>query len=507
MEKVTIEKLNEVYFRVTNLSQSQSMELKSFLSCKMDNYWFHPKYKLGWDGTVYFYKPTEGTIPIGLYPQIVKFCKIYDYQLEIDFDPTEMYNEITDDEFEKFYDVIFKDSSYSPRDYQDEAIKLALRKKRGIIEAATGSGKSILAYSIIRFLLGIDKKILLIVPNVSLVNQMFSDMKDYGWENCEEFCSFVYSGSKKINWSRPIVVSTWQSIVKKDLSFFENFDAVICDEVHLASGTSIKTCLSKCINAEYRIGLTGTIPESLMNQFTIFGYVGPKIFGLASSTLIDKGVLSKIKIANILLEYPAEEIHRYWHDPEGHIVGKDYNTELAMIYEAPWRNKVFKYIIDKLDKNDNILILCNRIEQMKGMKQYLETNCDFNVVEYYGQTKADDRESIRKMANLEGHNIIIGTFQALSQGINIKRLHHIIFASSTRSLVRTLQSIGRGLRKHESKDKLIVWDLVDDLSWEHVWSDKSVMHYNHVYKHWIQRLEYYKNQGFNYLSKRINIST
>jgi len=507
MEKVTIEKLNEVYFKVINLSQSQSMELKQYLSCKMDNYWFHPKYKLGWDGTVYFYKPSEGTLPIGLYPQLIKFCQMYGYQLEVKFDTTEMYNKIEDDQFEKFYETIFKNTSYSPRDYQDEAIKVALRKKRGIIESPTASGKSLVIYSLIRFLLGIEKQVLLIVPNISLVNQMFSDMKDYGWENCESFCSFVYGGSKKIDWSRPIVISTWQSIFKKEQSFFEKFDAVICDEVHLAKSASIKSCLSKSVNAEYRIGLTGTIPESLIDKFTIFGYIGPKIFGLKSSILIDKGVLSKIKIANVLLDYPIDEIYKYWHDPEGHIIGKDYDTEMALIYNNTWRNKIFKYIINKLDKNENILILCNRIEQLKELKKYLEDNCDFKVHEYYGQTKADDRESIRQLANLEGNNIIVGTYQSISQGINIKRLHHIMFASSTRSLIRTLQSIGRGLRTHESKKKLLVWDIVDDMSWEHDWNGKNVKHYNHVYKHWLQRLEYYKNQGFNFVTKKINISS
>jgi len=509
MNQLELEKLNEVYFQVKNLTRSSALELKEHLSCKIENWYFHPKVRAKiWDGRISYYNWDNQTIPIGLYPQFIKFCKKFGYSFQNKFDKNEIINEISDSDFEDFYEAIFKDSSYSPRDYQDECIKKALRMKRGVIESPTASGKSLIIYSIIRFVFGIvEGKILLIVPNISLVNQMFSDFKEYGWYHADTYCSLIFHKSKKVNWKCPIIISTWQSIFKKSPEFFQKFQAVIVDETHGAKANSIQSCLKKCINAEYRIGLTGTMPEELVNQFAIFGYLGPKIFEMKSSELIDKGVLSKIKIANLILRYPKEIVHQYWHSVDGKMQQNSYQEELQKIYEYEKRNKVFRYIINKLDRSQNILILCHRINHLKDIKQYLEDNfSDYNIYEIYGKTEAEERERIRKLTNLQGQTIILGTYATLSTGLNIPRLHHVIFASSYRSKIKVLQSIGRGLRKHKTKNKLIVWDIVDDLTWVHQWGEKKVLHVNHVFKHWKDRVRYYKKQGFQSLTKKINIS-
>lgn len=293
--------------------------------------------------------------------------------------------------------------------------------------------------------------------------------------------------------------------IKNNHNYFANDLCV--SNCHGAKSNSIRTCLEKCVNAEYRIGLTGTMPDQKLDSFTIFGYLGPKIFEMKSSELIEKGILSKIKIANIVIKYPKDTIDRYWHDSDdGKIKQNDYNEELNDIYEFKERNKVFNYIIDKLDKSQNILILCHKISHLKDIKKYLEDNFpSYDIHEIYGKTAADERERIRQMTNIQGSTIILGTYATMSTGINIKRLHHVIFASSYRSKIKILQSIGRGLRKHETKSRLIVWDIVDDLTWINVWGDKEVKHVNHVYKHWYDRLQYYKKQGFEFLTKRINI--
>ncbi len=396
-----VEKLNEVYVQIRNLDKGSALELKEFLSCYIDNYWFHPLVRSKrWDGRVSFFNWNEQTIPIGLLPQFVKFCRKFDYEYKLNFSKEEIVNDISEDDFEEFYEAIFKESSFSPRDYQDECIKKALRIKRGVIESPTGSGKSLIIYSMIRFIMGTSEgKILLIVPNISLVNQMFNDFKEYGWNQAETYCSLVFHKSKKINWDCPIIISTWQSIYKKGSSFFDKFGSVIVDETHGAKSNSIRTCLEKCVNAEYRIGLTGTMPDQKLDSFTIFGYLGPKIFEMKSSELIEKGILSKIKIANIVIKYPKDTIDRYWHDSDdGKIKQNDYNEELNDIYEFEERNKVFNYIIDKLDKSQNILILCHKISHLKDIKKYLEDNFpSYDIHEIYGKTAADDRERIRQL--------------------------------------------------------------------------------------------------------------
>jgi len=490
-----VDKVDEVYLRIRNLTQNSAMEIKEFFSCYIENRWFNPLVRAKrWDGKISLYDWKNQTIPIGLFPQFIKFCQKFGYQYKVNFNREEILNDISDDEFEKFYDAIFADTSYSPRDYQDECIKKSLRMKRGVIECPTASGKSLIIYSIIRFLLGIaEGKILLIVPNISLVNQMFSDFKDYGWKYCESNCALVFHKSKRINWECPVIISTWQSIYKRGIDFFGKFQAVIVDETHGAKSDSIQSCLKKCINAEYRIGLTGTMPEELINQFTIYGYLGPKLFEMTSSELIEKGILSKIKIANLLLQYPKETIYSYWHDDEGDIQQKEYQEELDIIYGNPDRNKIFKYIINRLDKTQNILILCHKISHLKDIKKYLEDNFkERQIFEIYGQTEADERERIRQLTNVQGSTIILGTFATVGQGLNIPRLHHIIFASSYRTRIKIIQAIGRGLRKHLTKERLIVFDLIDDLTWFHNYGDQEILHINHTYSHWLERLKHYK---------------
>ena len=511
MNELEVDKLNEVYLQIRNLTQSSALELKEYFSCFIDNYWFSPKVKAKlWDGKISFYDWKNQTIPFGLFPQFVKFCNKFNYQYKVNFSKEDVINQITDEEFEEFYEAIFKDSTYSPRDYQDESIKKALRMKRGVIESATASGKSLSIYAIIRFILGIiteNKKILFVVPNINLVNQIFSDFVDYGWKQAESNCSLIYNNSKKVDWEKPIIISTWQSLIKKPAEFFQKFQAVIVDEVHLAQAISINKILKQCINADYRIGLTGTMPESLISQFTIYGYLGPKIFEIKSFELIEKGILSKIKIANILLQYPKETVYEYWHDDEDNIKKTSYQDELNIIYGYKKRNEIFKYIINNINQSHNVLILCHKINHLKLIKEYIEkifTN--HKIYEIYGLTEGDERERIRKLSNLQESTIILGTYATLSTGFNLPRLHHIIFASSFRSKIKILQSIGRGLRVHDTKDRLLVWDIVDDLSWVHNWGDNDVKHINYVYEHWKERLRYYNAQNFNYITKVINIS-
>ncbi|MFW6312142.1 MAG: helicase-related protein, partial [Nanoarchaeota archaeon] len=285
-------------------------------------------------------------------------------------------------------------------------------------------------------------------------------------------------------------------------AFFDKFQSVIVDETHGAKSSSIKSCLQKCTNAEYRIGLTGTMPESKADKFTIYGFLGPKLYGIESSELIKRNILSKITIANILLEYSEEDKFKYWHSDDGKISKISYKEELELIYKNKDRNNVFKYIINNIDKKENILILCHKIDHLKDVESYLKENFKgYNIHTIYGKTEADEREAIRKTTNLTESNIIIGTYSTMSTGINIKRLHHVIFASSYKSKIKILQSIGRGLRKHDSKDKLILWDIVDDLTWT---SNRGKKYKNFVYIHWRQRLQYYESQSFKFLNKKFN---
>jgi superfamily II DNA or RNA helicase len=494
MNPIVIEKLNEVFLRI-NCNLEQALEFKEFTSCFANNYFFHPKFKSHmWNGKISFYNMRDMTLPVGLLPQFFKFCEQFDYQYEFNFDKNELFNNINDEEIDDFYKAIFKSTEFWPRDYQDESVRKALRNKRGVIVLPTASGKSLVIYCLIRFLLAQDKKILLVVPSINLTNQMFNDFADYGFD-AKQYCSVLYGTSKRYDVNKPILISTWQSIVNKNDSFFTDFGAMIEDEAHGGKANSLQKVAKKCVNAEYRIGLTGTLPTSKVDNFTIFGYLGPQIYYKKAKELMDQGVLSKIKIANLIVRYPECIIEQ--------MKNEKYNAQIDFTFRYQKRNNVIKYIIDHIDPKNNAIILCHKIEHLKSIEKFLrEQYPNKKIFIVYGQTKAEEREETRQLIDTLEGAILLGSYGTMSTGVNIKKLHHVIFASSYKSKIKVLQSIGRGLRLHKDKFQLILWDIVDDMTWVKRTGNKGL---NYVYEHFLLRLKYYKDQGFNYVNRMIDI--
>lgn len=364
------------------------------------------------------------------------------------------------------------------------------------------SGKSIMIYSILRFIMeDTTGKILIVVPSINLVNQLFSDFKEYGWYDSYDDVTLLYGKSKNYDPNKKVTISTWQSIHKKGQKFFNDFTGIIVDEAHGAKSLSIQTVLKKCINAEYKLGTTGTLPTEMVDKYNIYGYLGPVIYKLKSKTLIDKGFLSDIRIVNMHIKYPIEDIKL---NKE-----QNYNEEVDFIINNEKRNKVFKYIIDSKYINndkDNVLILAQRINHIDNIVSYLEeTYPDKDILRIDGSTNPEERERVRKYIEDTDGVILVATYGTLSTGVNIPKLHHVIFASFYKSKIKVLQSIGRGLRKHKSKGIIIIWDLIDDMRWKkQVRSNtRSELGYNYAYQHYLERLKYYEEQGFKFLNKKI----
>lgn len=496
MDTLQIDKINEVELRI-QCDLAQMMELKEFSSFMAPNYLFHPSFRAKiWNGKLSWFNTKEKTVPIGLLPELIKFCEQYKYQPKLNFDVKELTSEPVDDDLlNKFYEHIFARTEFRPRDYQHDAISSALNNRRGVIKSATGSGKSLIIYSIVRFLLAEKKNIILVVPNVSLVNQIFSDFVEYGWYEVADFTEKLYSGQKP-SFDKPILITTYQSLMKRPESFFTRFDAIINDEAHSVKSVELQKVSKKCMNATTRIGLTATLPKADCDKFNIQGMLGPVIFNLKSKKLIDRGVLSKIKVVNTFLKYP-EEID---------ILGRNrqYQDEVSLIQDSPERQHVFKYIFDNMPDKQNSIILVQNIKHLELISDYIEKEVDekFKLYVVHGGVKADIRENIRKLVELEDNVILLATYGTLSTGVNLKRVHNLILGSSSKSEIRILQSIGRGLRTHESKDGVIIWDLIDDFTYDN--RNKRLVK-NHVYKHWEERYKYYTEQEFPCLKKTIKL--
>lgn len=492
-ETIRLSKINEVFFKA-HLNREQYLELREFFSHYAQDYKFQPKYKAGmWDGKICFLDKF-GQFPIGLFHRFVEFCDKYGYDIGIDFDEKSFVNHISDAFLTKFFESLFPpEKNIYPRDYQQEAVKKAITSGRGVLNLATSSGKSLIIYCLLRYLIAMNKNIIVIVPNISLVEQLFSDFKnDYGWDNAINNVCLNYGG-KEIDFQKRILLTTWQSVYKNDEHFFERYEGIIIDEAHSMTGKSIQSIASKCKNASFRIGLTGTMPKNDAEMYTIVGYLGQVIHKIMSIELIEKGVISKIKIRNLILNYPQQM--RY--------ARTNYQAEVDDINSYKNRNKAINYILDKVGPEENVLILVTKIEHLLTVKKYIEDNYPKkNVYEIYGNTEGEVREEIRKSLEKESGAVLVASYGTFSTGSNVKKLHHIVLFSSYKSQIKVLQSIGRGLRKHESKEFVTVWDCCDNLQY----TDGRKIYKNWTYLHWEKnRLSYYEEQQFEYSDEKLDI--
>lgn len=512
MNDIIIHKINEVFFQL-ECEDSTAIELSNFLKCFAPNYKYHPRFKLHiWDGRVTFFDSRTRLLPIGLYPYISKFCKKNNYTYSFEFDSKKFRNNLTDEFLEKFYLEIFSGTKFTLRDYQKELIEVALKNKRGILLSATSSGKSITIYAMIRFFLMQNKRVILIVPNIQLVNQMYSDFAeysqrntngDYPWKDVDNYVAKLYNGMDP-DLNKPVLISTFQSLAKKDLNFFETCGAVIVDETHRTKTVSIKNILKNCINADYRIGVTGTMTSDLCELYTITGYLGPILKEIKVKELQEQGFLADIKIKNIVLKYPIEFIKDNRR--------LEYDDEKKAIYNNPDRNKILNLIFSNIPDEQNTLILLENLWHLDFVKEHIEKTFSekYELLVIHGKIDPEDREAFRQIMESKKNIILLATYGTLSTGVSIKNIKNIVFFASSRGQIRVLQSIGRGLRMKEGKTFVTLWDVVDSLCYK---TKSGNLVRNHLFKHWegdkdrdkLGRLDYYNAQKFEYKTLEKNI--
>ena len=431
-----------------------------------------------WDGKIRLYSNHTGEIYVGLLDKLIAWAKNCEYTVEFKdnkfygspFEENEMIS------VEGVSDYMKSISRHEPRDYQVDAVYDALRYNRKLLISPTASGKSLMIYSIVRYFVEKEHNILLIVPTTSLVEQMYKDFEDYGW-NAEEYCHKIYSGKEKST-NKNVVITTWQSIYNLPRSFFENFDVVIGDEAHQFKSKSLVGIMTKLDNTKYRFGFTGTLDGSQTHKWVLEGLFGPSYKVTQTQELIEKGYLSKLQIKVLLLKHNEHQFD-------------EYEEEIQYLITHDKRNNFIKNL--SLDLKGNTLILYSRVET-HGQPLYEMINSsaakDRKIFFVYGGVDAEEREKVREITEKENDSIIVASYGTFSTGINIKNLHNIIFASPSKSRVRNLQSIGRVLRKGENKNKAVLYDIADDITYK---SKK-----NYTLNHLIERIKIYSEEKFNY---------
>ncbi len=374
-------------------------------------------------------------------------------------------------------------SRHKPRDYQINAVYDALRYNRKLLISPTASGKSLMIYAVVRYFAEKGKKILLVVPTTSLVEQMFKDFQDYGW-NAEDYCHRIYSGREKTN-EYPVTITTWQSVYKLRRPFFKDFDVAIGDEAHLFKSKSLVSIMTKMDDAKYRYGFTGTLDGSQTHKWVLEGLFGPSYKVTQTKELIDKGHLSKLQIHVLLLKHKAQNFETY-------------EDELQYIIGHTKRNNFIKNLV--IDLKGNTLILFSRVEAHGEPLYNLINNSilgDRKVFFVHGGVDTEERELVREITEKEKNAIIVASYGTFSTGINIKNLHNVIFASPSKSRIRNLQSIGRVLRKGDNKTQAVLYDIADDITY----SSRK----NYTLNHLIERIKIYNYEKFNYEIVQIDL--
>ena len=433
-----------------------------------------------WDGRIRLFSPGTGKIYYGLLPYVQKFLKEQGYEIEYegDFGVKKLDKKVT----ERFVRSIEK-GKFRARDYQIDAVHSVLESGRGLILSPTGSGKSFIIYSLVRYYIQkfTDKKILIVVPTTSLVEQMYSDFADYGWFP-DEHCHRLYAGKDK-NTSREVTISTWQSIYKLDKRYFSQFGAVFVDEAHLAKAKSLTGIMTKLHDCKYRIGLTGTLDGTEIHRLVLEGLFTVHEQVTTTSELIERKELSNLHIRCLVLEHTKQNRML--------MKGKTYQQEMEYLSTHLKRNLFIKNLTCSLEGNS--LVLAQYIEkQLVPLCSMIVDNCgeERNIYLIYGATPTDDREKVRELVEKNDNCVIVASYGTFSTGVNIKRIHNIIFASPYKSQIKVLQSIGRGLRLAGDKEQLNIFDLSDDLSY----NNKS----NYTLNHFSERINIYNEQGFDY---------
>ena len=478
MVDLEIEKKNEVFLRV-KAEPHIYQELSDHFTFEVPGAKFMPQYRnKHWDGKIRLFSTHTGEIYVGLLDKITSFCKNYNYEYKFldnkyfgtPFQVDEMVS------MEGVKDYMTSISRHTPREYQIEGVYDALRHHRRLLISPTASGKSLMIYSLVRYYTGKGQKSLVVVPTTSLVEQMYKDFEDYGWD-AATYCHKIYAGREKET-TCPVTITTWQSIYKLPRKYFEEFNVVVGDEAHQFKSKSLIQIMTKLHTAKYRFGFTGTLDGTQTHKWVLEGLFGPAYKVTRTKELMEKGQLAKLDITCLVLRHPPTKFETY-------------EDEIQYLIQHEQRNNFIKNLA--LDQKGNTLLLYSRVESHGEVLYNLINNnksADRKIFFIHGGVAADDREKVRAITEDQSNAIIVASYGTFSTGINIRRLHNVIFASPSKSRVRNLQSIGRVLRKGKDKVKAMLYDIADDCTHQ---SRK-----NYTLNHLIERIKTYNEEQFNY---------
>lgn len=484
---ITIEKINEVYIRIYT-DPSIAQELSEFFTFEVPGARFTPAFKARiWDGKIRMFDLHRKTLYLGLLKYVQDFAERNGYDITYQNEILSNTNISREDiaEYATWLNLQGRGKPIEIRDYQVDAIHKALTSERTVLLSPTASGKSLIIYTTMRHHLEEGRKCILVVPTTSLVEQMYADFQDYssanGWR-VDRHCQKLYSGFTR-DFTSDVLITTWQSIYKQPAAWFNQFDVIFGDEAHNFKAKSLTTVMEKMTNVRYRIGTTGTLDNKKVHKLVLEGIFGPIHRVTTTKELMDSNQVANLQITCLVLKYD---------DVTRKIVNKStYQEEMDYIVKHEKRNRFIRNLA--VNSEGNTLVLFQYVEKHgKVLFDMIKDKVHDKrkVFFIFGGTDTEAREEARKLMEHENDAIAIASFGVFSTGINIPSIENVIFASPSKSKIRNLQSIGRGLRLKEGKTHCNLYDISDDLQWKS-WK-------NHTLGHFAERLKTYSEEKFSY---------
>ena len=496
MANITILKKNESTALV-DCDAGIAQELSEYFSFFVPGYKYMKLYKRRiWDGKIRLFNAVNRELPAGLYPFVDEFCKRNSYTLlteSSDYGSPLDKNEQNPELIYKYIKDLNLQSRGNPidiRDYQFDAVMKALNLNRCVLLSPTGSGKSLIIYCLSQIWLKYITdgfryphagRVLIVVPTTSLVEQMEKDFIDYGYS--PKGIHKIYSGKDKDNINSAIVISTWQSIYKLPKDWFDQFGMVIGDECHGFKSKSLTDIMNKCTEAKYRIGTTGTLDNAQVHHLVLQGLFGKIHRVTTTKELQDNNTLAQLDINIIILKYDEKTRKDFGK--------KTYHDEIDFIVGHEGRNRFIRNLA--LSSSGNTLVLFQRVDAHgKPLFDLINEKAEKDRKVFYvsGEVETNDREAIRQITEKQKDAIIVASLGTFSTGINIRNLHNIIFASPSKSQIKVLQSIGRGLRQSDDGRSTTLYDITDDI---HYKGRK-----NYALLHGEERVKIYNKEKFNF---------
>lgn len=490
---------NRNFLVIDDCTQQEYNQILISYTKQAKNAKFDQRVKRGfWDGNIKFVKGKY--LPAGTYSYLQRLCKEFGFSCKINGLETLFDLDIKYDEFKDWCDEFFSDTVFQPRYYQIDAAYKILKSKRCLVDMCTSSGKTLTSFIVFAYLLthkGVNK-ILMVVPTVQLVIQSSGDFMAYNSDKLPINIQQVYSGAKYAGETN-IVVGTFQSLVKETQEFFSQFQCIFCDECHRSTASQEIKILEQC-DYPYKFGMSGSLPSTkYADGLTLQSHFGPVVVSIKSNQLQEEGFISNCNIIQTTLDYTSEQQKEAMKNAKKQLVknekgGDMYNIEKKFVMESDVRFNTMMKMISSTTKNT--LVLFQHIDYGKKIYTWMKENTSKQVYYIDGEIDKSIREEIRQRMDNYQNVVLVASFGTTSTGVSIDAIFNIFFVESFKSTTVILQSVGRGLRKNNSKNKdfVTIYDICDDLY-------KGCYHMNHAR----ERRKIYSEQKFPYEIKHLKL--